>query len=100
MEINRVEWLRAARENTGIRRMLGLVLLVLASSETSEAERNLAMRLKTLLDDIAGQAIAPAARLKRVRRRFAALYETVEFNVLTGGAHERHDPHVGGMRRL
>lgn len=82
MKISRVEWLLAAKKNPSLRRKMGLVLLILASPETTDEERDLALRLETLLYDIAGLAIAPASRLRRFRLRFAVLCEMVEKNTI------------------
>lgn len=86
MKISRVEWLLAAKENISHRRTMGLVLLILASPETTDEERDIALRLKVLLDDIGGLAIAPASRLRRIQLRFAALSEIVEYNTNSEGA--------------
>ncbi|WP_426129452.1 hypothetical protein [Pararhizobium sp. PWRC1-1] len=77
MEIDRIEWLREARQPHSYRRMYGLVVMIIASSSTTTSERRMANYIKGLLKNVMELAIASASILSKARIGFAHLTEIV-----------------------
>jgi hypothetical protein len=77
MEIDRIEWLREARQSHGYRRMYGLVVMIIASSSSTAAEKRMAVYISNLLRDVMEVAVASAVILRKARIGFAHLTEIV-----------------------
>ena len=77
MKIDRIEWLREARQSIGYRRMYGLVVMIVSSSTSTEMERKAAEYIKKLLDAVIGLALACSATLTKARIGFAHLTNIV-----------------------
>lgn len=77
MEIDRIEWLRAARQPHSYRRMYGLVVLIIASPSTTPLEKRMAAYVRGLLREAMELAIASATTLAKARIGFAHLTEMV-----------------------
>ena len=77
MEIDRIEWLREARQPHSYRRMYGLVVMIIASSSTTPAEKRIATYISGLLKDVMELAVANASILSKARIGFVHLTEIV-----------------------
>ncbi|WP_426237651.1 hypothetical protein [Pararhizobium sp. DWP1-1-3] len=77
MDIDRIEWLREARQPISYRRMFGLVVMIVASSSSTMPERRAAEYLKEVLDDVMMLAMASSSILTKARIGFAHLTEIV-----------------------
>lgn len=89
MEIDRIEWLREARQPHSYRRMYGLVMMILASSSVTAAEKRMAQYISRLLKDVMELAVASAPALSRARIGFAHLTEMVVEAACSNAAGER-----------
>lgn len=77
MEIDRIEWLREARQPHSYRRMYGLVLMLVANPSVTAAEERMALYISGLLKDVMNLAVANAPALSKARIGFAHLTEMV-----------------------
>lgn len=77
MEIDRMEWLREARQPHSYRRMYGLVVMIIACPSVTTAERRMAVYIRGLLKDVMELAVASASILSKARIGFAHLTEIV-----------------------
>lgn len=77
MEIDRIEWLREARQPHSYRRMYGLVVMIIANPSVTNAEKRMAEYVSGLLKDVMELAVASASILLRARIGFAHLTEIV-----------------------
>ena len=77
MEIDRIEWLREARQTQSYRRMYGLVALIIASPSVTTAEKRMALYIMGLLKDVMELAVASASILSKARIGFSHLTEIV-----------------------
>jgi len=77
MEIDRIEWLREARKPHSYRRMYGLVVLIIASTSVTTAEKRMAVYIRGLLKGVMELAVASASILAKARIGFAHLTEIV-----------------------
>ncbi len=77
MEIDRIEWLREARQPHSYRRMYGLVMMIIASPSVTAVEKRMAVYVRGLLKDVMELAVASALVLLKARIGFAHLTEIV-----------------------
>ena len=77
MEIDRIEWLREARQPHSYRRMYGLVMMIIANASTTPAEKRMADYIMGLLKDVMELAVASASILLRTRIGFSHLTDIV-----------------------
>jgi hypothetical protein len=77
MEIDRIEWLREARQPHSYRRMYGLVMMIIANASTTPAEKRMADYIMGLLKDVMELAVANASILTKARIGFTHLTEIV-----------------------
>jgi hypothetical protein len=76
MEIDRIEWLREARQPHSYRQMYGLVVMIIASPFVTTAEKRMAMCIRGLLKDVLELAVASASILSKVRIGFPTELES------------------------